>query len=281
MNFLKFLAADDDGQNLDEAEYGPMDGLIFRTGLGAEIDHNRLENLKHLIQNHGRMRSTHEEPILDHITLLCDRSNPDHMYISDILLASGILTYLESTWTTIELHTLDHLINSNLFLALEEIRADIEHHGDDEKRCEKNLQSQSDETNQRKLVFDVVNEFLVQKLVVENKPWFSQNKLAEGKPRGQRLLTELCSQVDQLQRCNLNGNIDDEDESLTSILLENFMDQSQNWTECDGEIPSIVLDVERLIFKDLITEIVSGEAVQHAGWSGGHCRQLFSKKGLW
>lgn len=280
MNFLEFLAADDDGQNLDEAEYGPMDGLIFRTGLGAEIDHNRLENLKHLIQNHGRMRSTHEEPILDHITLLCDRSNPDHKYISDILLASGILTYLESTWTTIELHTLDHLINSNLFLALEEIRADIEHHGDDEKRCEKNLQSQSDETNQRKLVFDVVNEFLVQKLVVENKPWFSQNKLAEGKPRGQRLLTELCSQVDQLQRCNLNGNIDDEDESLTSILLENFMDQSQNWTECDGEIPSIVLDVERLIFKDLITEIVSGEAVQHAGWSGGHCRQLFSK-GLW
>ncbi|PRQ53354.1 putative protein LONGIFOLIA 1/2 [Rosa chinensis] len=277
---------DDGGQNLDEAEYGPMDlGLISNSttpSLGAEIDHKRLENLKHLIHNHRHMSSTHEEPIFGHITFLCDRSNPDHMYISDILLASGILRYLESAWTTIELQTLEHLINPNLFLALEEIRADIEP-WDDGKRCEKILQSQSDEKIQRKLVFDVVKEFLVQKLVVENsfKQWFSPNNLAEGKPRGQQLLTELCSQVDQLQRRNLNGNLDDEDESLTSILLENFMDQSQNWTVCDGEIPSVVLDVERLIFKDLITEIVSSDAVDHVGWSGGHCRQLFSKKGLW
>ncbi|XP_050380887.1 protein LONGIFOLIA 1-like [Argentina anserina] len=273
----------DDGQNL-EAEYGPMDiGLITSSvtpSLGAEIDRYRLENLKQLILNHRHRSSTHEEPILDHIPLHCDRSNPDRMYISDILVASGILTYLESSWTTVEPHTLDHLINPNFFLALEEIWADIKLH-DDGKRCGKILQSQLDDKNQRKLVFDVVNEFLLQKLVVENKPRFSPNKLAEGKPRGQQLLTELCSQVDQLQKSNLNGNLDDEDASLTNILLENFMDQSQNWAKCDGEIPSIVLDVERLIFKDLITEIVSREPVQHAGWSGGHCRQLFSKKGLW
>lgn len=272
----------DDGQDLDEEEYDPMDLVLISsstiTSHGTEIDHKRLENLKQLIQNHRHIRSTLEEPIFGHIALLFDRSNPDHMYISDILLASGILRHLESAWTTIEFPTLDNLINPNLFIALEEIRADIEPFDGG-----KILQSKPDEKIQRKLVFNVVKEFLVQKIVVEKsiKQWISPNKLAEGKPRGQQLLTDLCSQVDQLQRSNLNGNLDDEDKSLTCILLENFMDQSQNWIECDGEIPGIVLDVERLIFKDLITEIVSSDAVHHGGWSGGHCRQLFSKKGHW
>ncbi|BBH00220.1 hypothetical protein Prudu_010148 [Prunus dulcis] len=227
---------DDEAQNLDVVEYDPMDiALLSHNTMpspGVKIDHPMLENLKHLIQNHGRMSSTHGESILGP---LCDSTNPDHMYISDILLASAI------------------------------------------------LQSKPDDKIQRKLVFDVVNEFLIQKLVVKDsfKQWFSSHKLAEGKPRGQQLFRELCSEVDQLQRNNLNGSLDDEDDSLRNILLEDFMDQAKNWTECDSEIPGVVLDVERLIFKDLITEIVSDDAVGLHGWSGGHCRQLFSERGLW
>ncbi|TQD83282.1 hypothetical protein C1H46_031139 [Malus baccata] len=144
------------------------------------------------------------------------------------------------------------------------------------------LQPKPDEKLQRKLVFEVINEFLVQKLVVEDslKQWFPPHKLADWKPRSQQLLKELCSEVDQLQRKNLNGSLDDEDESLRNILLEDFTDQAKNWTECDSEIPGVVLDVERLIFKDLINEIVSGDSVSLHGWSSGHYRQLFSEKGL-
>lgn len=274
---------DDKAQNLYVVEYDPMDIALLShntmPSLGVEIDHSMLENLKHLFQNHGCMSSTHGESILGP---LCDSTNPDHVYISDILLASGILRYLESAWTTIELDTFDHLINPHLFLALEEIRTNTKPF-DDGKICKAILQSKPDDKIQRKLVFDVVNEFLIQKLVVEDsfKQWFSPHKLAEGKPRGQQLFRELCSEVDQLQRNNLNGSLDDEDDSLRNILLEDFMDQAKNWTECDSEIPGVVLDVERLIFKDLITEIVSDDAVGLHGWSGGHCRQLFSERELW
>ncbi|KAH0969316.1 hypothetical protein GBA52_028830 [Prunus armeniaca] len=244
---------DDKAQNLYVVEYDPMDIALLShnkmPSLGVEIDHSMLENLKHLIQNHGCMSSTHGESILGP---LCDSTNPDHVYISDILLASGILR-----------------TNTKPF--------------DDGKICKAILQSKPDDKIQRKLVFDVVNEFLIQKLVVEDsfKQWFSPHKLAEGKPRGQQLFRELCSEVDQLQRNNLNGSLDDEDDSLRNILLEDFMDQAKNWTECDSEIPGVVLDVERLIFKDLITEIVSDDAVGLHGWSGGHCRQLFSERELW
>ncbi|KAB2610392.1 protein LONGIFOLIA 1-like [Pyrus ussuriensis x Pyrus communis] len=261
---------DDEAQILDIAGYDPMNqALLFNNTMpspGAEIDHKRLENL---IQNHRCMSRTHKDPITGP---LCDSTNPDHMYISEILLASGILEYLESPWTTSELHTSDHLINPNLFLALEDIRTNT---------MPSDLQPKPDEKLQRKLVFEVVNEFLVQKLVVEDslKQWFPPHKLADGKPRSQQLLKELCSEVDQLQRKNLNGSLDDEDESLRNILLEDFMDQAKNWTECDSEIPGVVLDVERLIFKDLINEIVSGDSVGLHGWFGGHCRQLFSEKG--
>lgn len=262
---------DDEAQILEIAEYDPMNQALLSNNtmpsLGAEIDHKRLESL---IQNHRCMSRTHEDPITGP---LCDSTNPDHMYISDILLASGILGYLESAWTTSELNTSDHLINPNLFLALEDIRTNT---------MPSDLQPKPDEKIQRKQVFEVVNEFLVHKLVVGDslKQWFPPNKLADGKPRSQQLLKELCSEVDQLQRTNLNGSLDDEDESLRNILLEDFTDKAKNWTECDSEIPSVVLDVERLIFKDLINEIVSDDSVGLHGWSGGHCRQLFSEKGL-
>ncbi|CAN6708462.1 unnamed protein product [Malus baccata var. baccata] len=257
----------DEAQILDIAGYDPMNQSLLSNNTmpspGAEIDHKRLENL---IQNHRCMSRTHEDPITGP---LCDSTNPDHMYISEILLASGILEYLESPWTTSELHTSDHLINPNLFLALEDIRTNT---------MPSDLQPKPDEKLQRKLVFEVVNEFLVMEDSL--KQWFPPHKLADGKPRRQQLLKELCSEVDQLQRKNLNGSLDDEDESLRNILLEDFTDQAKNWTECDSEIPGVVLDVERWIFKDLINEIVSGDSVSLHGWSSGHCRQLFSEKGL-
>lgn len=66
-----------------------------------------------------------------------------------------------------------------------------------------------------------------------------------------------------------------DDESLTSLLWGDFMQWPSIWTNGQREIPDIVLDIERLIFKDLITEVVRGEVAPHPG---KHCRQLLFLK---
>lgn len=101
----------------------------------------------------------------------------------------------------------------------------------------------------RKLIFDAVNEILKGKLNSASK--MMQN------PR--MLLRDLCLEIEQLQvhmkkkdSCGLKG----EDDSLKSILLEDVVHQSENWTDFHGESPVIAVEVERLIFRDLVNEVV-------------------------
>ncbi|XP_058778836.1 protein LONGIFOLIA 1-like [Vicia villosa] len=175
-----------------------------------------------------------------------DHDNPDHKYITEILLASGRLTSPGSSYT---LHLSGHPINPTLFLALEKIKTNAT-----------NLNiaqtNNTQEKMQRKLVFDVVNEILFQKLITESsyKPYHPEQR----KPEGQHLLDMLCTEIDKLQHNNRNVDLADEDEFLTSIVSEDLVQHSAT-TECCNEIPNLVLDIERLIFKDLITEIVRSE----------------------
>lgn len=85
----------------------------------------------------------------------------------------------------------------------------------------------------------------------------------------------MCSEVDQLQ-AKPNCSIHDEDDGLRSILSEDMVFQTLNWEDCHSEIPGIVLDIERLIFKDLISEVVSGEVASHPGRPAVRCKRLFS-----
>ncbi|KAK7266577.1 hypothetical protein RIF29_19226 [Crotalaria pallida] len=183
--------------------------------------------------------------------------DPDHKYISEILLASRLLGSLDSSQA---FHSLAHPINPKLFLALEQIKTSKFHFNDPEKM-------------QRKLIFDVVNDILVQKLILESSsiPWPMPNQPVGRKLKGQQLLDELCTEIDQLQHKNRNVSLVDEDEYLTSLLWEDLMHQPTIYTDSNREMPNVVLDIERLIFKDLITEVVRGEV---ANYPGRHCRQL-------
>ncbi|TMW80830.1 hypothetical protein EJD97_014648, partial [Solanum chilense] len=69
---------------------------------------------------------------------------------------------------------------------------------------------------------------------------------------------------------------DSEEDDLISILNADLRHQSEDWTNGDSEIPSLILDVERLIYKDLITEIISDEAREQQIRTRRHCRQLFT-----
>ncbi len=61
---------------------------------------------------------------------------------------------------------------------------------------------------------------------------------------------------------------------LKSILCEDVMHQC--WTDFRSDLSGVVLDVERLIFKDIVDEIVIGDAGRLRAKSGRR-RQLFAK----
>ncbi|KAG6660180.1 hypothetical protein CIPAW_03G087900 [Carya illinoinensis] len=232
---------DYEAQDPDEGEWVPSDLAQFPKGtkpsFSAYIDDNKSESIRLVLQNLQQINYTEENPITDYTTALHESMNSDHRYISEILLASGLLRDLDFDSMTIQLQALGHAIDPEVFLALEQ------------------------------------TELLLGGPLGK---WFSPNKLAGRKPRGQQLLEEMCSAVDQLQNNHLNRSLDEGDDSLRSIISEDLMQQSMDWIDCPCEIPSIVLDLERLIFKDLITEFVNWERVGLKGRPGRRSRKLFS-----
>uniref|UniRef100_A0A5B7AEM0 DUF4378 domain-containing protein n=1 Tax=Davidia involucrata TaxID=16924 RepID=A0A5B7AEM0_DAVIN len=270
----------DDETLSDEAEWNPvdLDHLLnsTRPRLSSDFDQKKLENIKHLVHKLRRLNSTHDEATTDYIASLCEDTNPDHRYITEILLASGLLLKdLGSSLTTIQLHPSGHLINPNLFLVLEQTKGstDLPNHDHSNGKI---IRSKFNKKSQRKLVFDTVNEILVRKLASRgsSEPWISPNKPGGRSPSGQKLLKELCSEMDCLQT-NKNCSLDDEDDRWISISSEDMI--HDNWADYSCEVAEQVLDIERLIFKDLISEVVSGEAAAMQARPNRHCRQLFSK----
>ena len=233
-----------------------------------------------MVQKLRRLNSSHDEARTDYIASLCENTNPDHRYISEILLASGLLLRdLGSGLTSFQLHPSGHPINPELFFVLEQTKASSLQLKD-ESIPEKAANVKSDkEKLHRKLIFDAVNEILVGKLAllsVSPEPWLKPEKLAKKTLNAQKLLKELCYEIEQFQTKKLECNIEEDDDSLKPILWEDVMLRSGSWTDFSDEISGVVLDVERSIFKELVDEVVRGEAVNLRA-KPGRRRQLFSK----
>ncbi|KAI8543086.1 hypothetical protein RHMOL_Rhmol08G0190900 [Rhododendron molle] len=194
--------------------------------------------------------------------------------------AENLLTYhtgfllrdLNSTFTNFQLHPLSLPINPQLFLVLEQIKSSTLHG----QEC--SIKKPEKDKFHRKLIFDAVNEILVGKLASvghSHEPWLRPEKQARKYLNAQKLLRDLCSEMEQLQAkksgCGFEEN---EEDSLKSILCEDLVHPAENWTNFCGEISGTVLDVERLIFKALVDEIVHGEAVGLRIKLGRCCRQL-------
>ncbi|XWS32973.1 hypothetical protein CRYUN_Cryun22dG0037200 [Craigia yunnanensis] len=253
---------DDEGLIPDEADWRTI-GLNHlsncrETSLRFKTDYKKAENIQPLVQKLMNLDSVHDWSIINEIAPVCNSPNPDHKYIAEVLLASGLLNELESSFMAYQLHPSDHLINPNLFPALEQTKASIrllngKHNG------RKISWLEPIEKNHRQLIFDAVNEVLVRKLVKEDshKQWFSPSTLEDRRPRRQKLVRDLCFDIDKLQTAS-NVSLDDEDGGLNRILWGDLTLGSMDWRKCLSEIPWVVLDVERLIFKDLICEVISG-----------------------
>ncbi|XP_062106483.1 protein LONGIFOLIA 1-like isoform X2 [Humulus lupulus] len=252
--------------------YQPSNGR--KSNLSSEVDYKTLAYI--WAQTTQEMNCTDLEQIIANNAVICDSTNPDHIYISDILSASNLFRKFESDWMDIQFYSSYQLINPNMFFALEQLtaRTQLSHN---EHRNEKSQLQKNDKKVNRKLVFDVVNEILVNKFVETNlfMQWLSPDKVKWKRPNGQQLLKDLCSEIDQLQGNSSSSSLDEN--GLGSIICEDMTQWPMNLSDYGREIPAVVLDVERLIFKDLINEVLSDKAAIMPCRSGGHCRQLFPK----
>lgn len=272
---------DDGSQNIRDnpgvEKLNPVDDLLSTntgSGLTSEINRKKLQNIEHLVQKLRQLNSNHDETNTDYIASLCQNTNPDHRYISEILLASGLLLRdLSCSQTTFQFHPSGHPINPELFCVLEQTKQ-----GSSVSK-EHRLKPDHEKLH-RKLIFDAVNEILVEKLASGDhsfEPGLKPNKLARKTLNAQKLLRELCSEIEQLQAKKSECNLEDEGDGLKGVLWEDVMHLSESWTDLRGDISGVVLDIERSIFKDLVSEIVTGERASLQIKSSKRCRQLFAK----
>ncbi|KAK1384211.1 DUF4378 domain-containing protein/VARLMGL domain-containing protein [Heracleum sosnowskyi] len=266
-----------------EEQWHPVDSnksSTLESGFKSKVNRKKLQSIDQLVQKLRRLNSGHDEARTDYIASLCENTSPDDRYISEILLASGLLLRdLGSNLTTFQFHQSGDPINPDLFLVLEQTKASTllkENY-----RSEKIVQLNSDdEKNHRKLIFDTVNEVLSVKLACLGHPTEPRLKpltLTRKTLNAQKLMRELCSDIEQLQAKKPACSLEDENDGLKSILWEDVLHRSESFTDFHGEISGLVLVIERSLFKDLVGEIVAGESAIWRIKAGRHRRQLFVK----
>ncbi|KAI3733206.1 hypothetical protein L1987_64426 [Smallanthus sonchifolius] len=214
------------------SEYSEESNSRQSSSSTPETNREKLKKVENLVQKLKNLNSSHNESHTDYIASLCENTNPNDRYISEICLASGLLF---RDLKSFNLYPSGHPINPELFLVLEHTK----------------FRNQHKEKFHRKLIFDAVNEILVGKLS-------SGSGMIMQDPR--KLLRELCLEIEQLQArkkidvCEL-GNEDGGDD-LKSILWEDVLKKSETWTGFYGENLVIAMEVERLILMDLVKDVV-------------------------
>ncbi|XP_068464566.1 protein LONGIFOLIA 2-like isoform X2 [Phaseolus vulgaris] len=244
-------------------QWSPADDLFVNNRRYREINHKKLQSIGRLIQKLRQLNSSHDETRIDYIASLCENTNSDHRYIAEILLASGLLLRaLSSELLTFQHHSSGHPINPELFLVLEQTKLSSllsKEGGTAGKIAYRKLNT---EKWHRKLIFDTVNEILGTKLGSSREPWLKPDGLATKFVTAQKLLKELCFEIQKLNYVKPDCSLKDEGDGLKSMLEEYVMHPSENWTCFPGELPGVVLDVERQIFKDLVDEFVIDESLR-------------------
>ncbi|CAI9263049.1 unnamed protein product [Lactuca saligna] len=192
---------------------------------------------------------------------LFNSTNEEHEYISEILLNSGFLKDIESAIRIVQIHPKGSLIKPDLFHFLEKKERYTELTDDE---CRK-----KNEKLKRKLIFDSVNDILLKRLVILGSfDMWSGKKRGELFLNGEMLLKELCSEIDNLQTAPERFVYDEDDEVKNLVSVD--VNKSEDWGKCCYEVPGVVLDIERLIFKDLIDEVVNADMAPRR-----QCRRLF------
>ncbi|KAL3024838.1 hypothetical protein AAZX31_04G147300 [Glycine max] len=284
---VKQISEDSKGEDAQESkeneikdQWNPADSLSFNCTGSLEINRKKLQNIDHLVQKLRRLNSSHDEARIDYIASLCENTNPDHRYISEILLASGLLLRdLSSELLTFQLHSSGHPINPELFLVLEQTKASSLLSKEESSPGKDANMKLNKEKFHRKLIFDSVNEILGAKFGSSPEPCFqpNSNRLTKKTLSAQKLLKELCFEIEKIQAKKPECCLEDDHDGLKNMLCEDVMHGSESWTDFHGYLPGVVLDVERLLFKDLVDEVVIGESSGLRVKPSVRRRKLFGK----
>lgn len=166
----------------------------------------------------------------------------DHGYIREILAASGLLHKCLSS--VVLPQQAEYPINPDLFFVLEQTKSENKVH--------------------RKLIFDVVNEIIGEKLERSTSPMMSSELYIWAKKvGGEQLLKELCTEIDKIQMGVMrDAGFDsaDENEGEFEISDEETIRQMRGWDKFETELQGMVLEIERMVFKDLVDEIIESDS---------------------
>ncbi|KAK9060697.1 hypothetical protein SSX86_021403 [Deinandra increscens subsp. villosa] len=203
----------------------------------------KINNLVHQIE----LNTSNYDANINHtVTSSFEDETRDHRYIEEIILASGCLRDLDCTTAIVQLHPTTNIINPELFHVLEKTKTCTMLKDD---RYNKKLMISK---VRRKWVFDTVNDVLGHKLSMIGTLGPYKGRILNA----DWLLTELCTGIDSLQN---KSDASYEDEEVISITNEDVNKRSQDWDEYCYQVRVLVLDIERLIFGDLICEAVNGQ----------------------
>ncbi|KAF0907213.1 hypothetical protein E2562_015720 [Oryza meyeriana var. granulata] len=226
----------------------------------SEVSQIKSENFEALIQKLEQLQSMNDEAA----------NTKDHQYIYEILLASGLL-HKELSFLVMpgQAWSSSCLINPELFLILEQTKPDFS------SATQTAIKSSKANTEKlhRRLVFDLVNEITAQKMSIHCSASQSAKLLRLRKYTGWRLFKDLCTEVDRLQSECSAIKCSEEDEDERMLLVEDPLNGIEDWS-FDSESPSLVLEIERLIYKDLVDEVIRGEAGKMQGGQWKLRRQL-------
>ncbi|OAY64146.1 Protein LONGIFOLIA 2 [Ananas comosus] len=209
---------------------------------------SNMENMAALVEKLKQLSSRDDEVVtVDQDAVFLD--SKDHRYVYEILSASGLL---RKDFTA----EFKSSINPELFLVLEQTK--IEQLTTPAKKPKPNP-----EKLHRKLVFDVANEIIAQKMEIGSAFHRQSSFFCMKKLTGQQLFKDVCMEIDQLQAESRNaGSFDDDDEDGLSSGENKTVG---GWEKFGNELQEMVLEIEKLIFKDLVDEVICGEAARNLG----------------
>lgn len=232
-----FLGSDEETHTSDE--YWNPTSLPDTPPSKVSKEVSNMENMADLVEKLKQLSSRDDEVVtVDQDAVFLD--SKDHRYLYEILSASGIL---RKDFTAESKYS----INPELFHVLEQTK--IEQLTTPAKKPKPNP-----EKLHRKLVFDVANEIIAQKMEMgsafhRQSSFFQMKKLT-----CQQLFKDVCMEIDQLQAESLNaGSFDDDDED------------GLGWKKFGNELQEVVLEIEKSIFKDLVDEVICGDSARNSG----------------
>ncbi|PON36713.1 hypothetical protein PanWU01x14_326140 [Parasponia andersonii] len=176
--------------------------------------------------------------------------NADFNYIQALLELSGFIGNDEQAWTW---HSLDQPLSPSLFKEMEEDNSQNEVIEEEEEEEEEGEEVAANSFINRHLLFDLVNETLgemIEKSYTYFPRGFSFGSNIRRTPKGHQLVEEVW------ERRSKNLSLRPElDQTLDDVVARD-LGKGDGWMKLESESEMVALEIEDLIFDQLLDEVI-------------------------